>query len=110
MVGLCLAVVVASARHFANVAIAGWRSFAAGFVGLRHGCATPERIGVILIGVTAVWLLLLRGLFPGGGGDYYTHYFYYYLEVLKCMASRRTTSGTIIIIPKAAAWPFWACC
>jgi hypothetical protein len=83
IVGLCLAVIVVSARHFANVAIAGWRSFAVGFVGLRHGRATPERIGIILIGVTAVWLLLLRGLFPGGGGDYYTHYFYYYLEVLK---------------------------
>jgi hypothetical protein len=83
LVGLCLAVVVASARHFANVAVAGWRSLALGFVGLRHGCATPERIGIILIGVAAVWLLLLRGLFPGGGGDYYTHYFYYYLEVLK---------------------------
>jgi hypothetical protein len=83
MVGLCLAVVVVSARHFANVAIAGWRSFAVGFAGLRHGRATPERIDIILIGVAAVWLLLLRGLFPGGGGDYYTHYFYYYLEVLK---------------------------
>jgi hypothetical protein len=83
MVGLCLAVVVVSARHFANLAIAGWRSFAVGFAGLRHGRATPERIGIILIGVAAVWLLLLRGLFPGGGGDYYTHYFYYYLEVLK---------------------------
>src|SRR5580704_17576313 len=81
--GLCLAVVVVSARHFANVAIAGWRSFAVGFAGLRHGRAAPERIGIILIGVAAVWLLLLRGLFPGGGGDYYTHYFYYYLEVLK---------------------------
>jgi hypothetical protein len=83
MVGLCLAVVVASARHFANAAIAGWRSFALGFAELRQGRATPERIGIILIGVAAVWLLLLRGLFPGGGGDYYTHYFYYYLEVLK---------------------------
>jgi hypothetical protein len=83
MVGLCLAVVVVSARHFANLAIAGWRSFAVGFAGLRHGRATPERIGIILIGVAAVWLLLLRGLCPGGGGDYYTHYFYYYLEVLK---------------------------
>ena len=31
IVGLCLAVVVASARHFANVAVAGWRSFAPGF-------------------------------------------------------------------------------
>jgi hypothetical protein len=83
ILGLCVAVVVVSARHFANVAIAGWRSFAVGFVALRHGRATPQRIGIILIGVAAVWLLLLRGLFPGGGGDYYTHYFYYYLEVLK---------------------------
>ncbi len=53
-----------------------------GFAELRQGRATPERIGIILIGAAAVWLLLLRGLFPGGGGDYYTHYFYYYLEVL----------------------------
>ena len=69
IVGLCLAVVVVSARHFANVAIAGWRSFAVGFVGPRHGRATPEPAGIILIGLAAVWLLLLRGLFPGGGGD-----------------------------------------
>jgi hypothetical protein len=82
-VGLCLAVLVVSARHFANVAVAGWRSFALGFAALRQGRATPGRIGIILIGVAAVWLILLRGLFPGGGGDYYTHYFYYYLEVLK---------------------------
>src|SRR3984957_12082037 len=83
IVGLCLAVVVVSARHFANVAVAGWRSFALGFAALRQGHATPERIDIILIGIAAVWLLLLRGLFPGGGGDYYTHYFYYYLDVLK---------------------------
>src|SRR5580693_7514322 len=83
IVGLCLVVVVASARHFATVAIAGWRSFALGFAELRQGRTTPQRIGIILIGAAAVWLLLLRGLFPGGGGDYYTHYFYYYLEVLK---------------------------
>src|SRR5580704_5488540 len=83
IVGLCLAVVVVSARHSANAAVAGWRSFALGFAGLRRGDATPERIGTILIGMAAVWLLLLRGLFPGGGGDYYTHYFYYYLDVLK---------------------------
>jgi hypothetical protein len=81
--GLCLVVVVASARHFANVAIATWRSLAVGFAELRQGRATPERIGTILIAAAAVWLLLVRGLFPGGGGDYYTHYFYYYLEVLK---------------------------
>jgi hypothetical protein len=83
IVGLCLAVVVVSARHFADVAMAGWRSFAVGFAELRQGRATPERIGIILIAAAAIWLLLLRGLFPGGGGDYYTHYFYYYLAVLK---------------------------
>ena len=83
IVGLCLVVVVASSRQFANTAIAQWRTLAVGFAELRQGRATPEQIGVILIAVAAVWLLLLRGLFPGGGGDYYTHYFYYYLEVLK---------------------------
>jgi hypothetical protein len=83
IVALCLAVVIVSARHFANTAIAGWQSYAVGFAELRRGRATPQRIGIILIGAAAVWLLLLRGLFPGGGGDYYTHYFYYYLEVLK---------------------------
>src|SRR5580692_7163853 len=31
IVGLCLVVAVASARHFANVAVAGWRSFVLGF-------------------------------------------------------------------------------
>src|ERR1700722_5313940 len=83
LVGLCLAVVVVSARHFANVAVPGGRALVLGLVGVRHGRATPQQIGIILIGVAAVWLLLLRGLFPGGGGDYYTHYFYYYLAVLK---------------------------
>src|SRR5580700_681611 len=83
IVGLCLVVIVASARHFADAAIAQWRTLAVGFAELRQGRATPEQIGVILIGAAVAWLLLLRGLFPGGGGDYYTHYFYYYLEVLK---------------------------
>jgi hypothetical protein len=82
MAGLCLVVVVASSRHFANTAIAQWRSLALGCAALRQGRATPEQIGVILIGAAAAWLLLLRGLFPGGGGDYYTHYFHYYLQVL----------------------------
>ena len=83
ILGLCLVVVVASSRQFAKTAIGQGQTLAVGFAELRQGRATPEHIGVILIAVTAVWLLLLRGLFPGGGGDYYTHYFYYYLEVLK---------------------------
>jgi hypothetical protein len=83
IVALCLVVLVASSRHFANMAIDQWRALDAGFAELRQGRSTPEQIGVILICAAAVWLLLLRGLFPGGGGDYYTHYFYYYLEVLK---------------------------
>src|SRR5580700_8670292 len=82
MVVLCLMVLVASSRHFADVTIVGWRSFALGIAELRQGRLTPERTSQILIGAAAGWLLLLRGLFPGGGGDYYTHYFYYYLEVL----------------------------
>ena len=83
IVGLCLVVIVASSRHFASTAITQWRTLAVGFAELRQGRATPEQIGVIVIGAAVAWLLLLRGLFPGGGGDYYTHYFYYYLEVLK---------------------------
>jgi hypothetical protein len=83
IVGLCLVVIVASSRHFASTAIAQWRTLAVGFAELRQGRATPEQIGVIVIGAAVAWLLLLRGLYPGGGGDYYTHYFYYYLEVLK---------------------------
>ena len=110
IVGLCLVVVVASSRHFAKAAIAQWRTLAVGFAELRQGRTTPEQIGVILIGATAVWLLLLRGLFPGGGGDYYTHYFYYYLEVLKNHGLAPNDVWYLIITPKAAVRPFWACC
>jgi hypothetical protein len=83
MVGLCLIVLIASARHFANVAIVGWRALAIHFTEMSQRRASPQTVGAVLIAVIAVWLLLRRGLFPGGGGDYYTHYFYYYLEVLK---------------------------
>ena len=83
MVGLCLAVLVASARHFGHVAVAGCRALADRFTALRQRRASPQEVGAILIAVAAAWVLLRRGLFPGGSGDYYTHYFYYYLEVLK---------------------------
>src|SRR3974390_1071338 len=83
MVGMCLIVLVASARHFANIAIVGWRATAIRFSDLRQRHALPQTIGAAMIAVVAAWLLLRRGLYPGGGGDYYTHYFYYYLEVLK---------------------------
>jgi hypothetical protein len=83
MVGLCLAVLVASARRFASVAVAGCDVIAVRFGELRRGRASPQTVGMMLIAVVAAWLLLRRGLYPGGGGDYYTHYFYYYLEVLK---------------------------
>jgi len=82
-VGLCLVVLVASARHFGRVAVAGCRALADRVVELRHRRATPQEVGAILITVVAAWVLLRRGLYPGGSGDYYTHYFYYYLEVLK---------------------------
>jgi hypothetical protein len=82
MAGLCLLVLVASARHFAHVAVTGHRILAVRFRELLRGDVEPQTIGVILIATVAAWLLLLRGIYPGGGGDYYTHYFYYYLAVL----------------------------
>jgi hypothetical protein len=83
MVALCLVVLVASARHFGRVAVAGCRALAGHLARLRQGRASPQQVGATLIAVAAAWVLLRRGLFPGGSGDYYTHYFYYYLEVLK---------------------------
>ena len=83
MVALCLVVLMASARHFGRVAVAGCRALADHLAMLRQRRATPQQVGVILIAVAAAWVLLRRGLYPGGSGDYYTHYFYYYLEVLK---------------------------
>jgi len=83
MVALCLAILVASARHFGRVAVAGCCALADRFTAVRQRRASPQEVGAILIAVAATWVLLRRGLFPGGSGDYYTHYFYYYLEVLK---------------------------
>src|SRR5262245_14402542 len=83
IVGLCLAVLIASSLHFANVVIVGWRALAMHLDELRERRASPQTIGGALVTAAAAWLLLRRGLYPGGGGDYYTHYFYYYLEVLK---------------------------
>jgi hypothetical protein len=83
MVGLCLAVLVASARHFGRVTVAGCRTLADRLAWLRQRRASPQEVGAILIAAVAAWVLLRRGIFPGGGSDYYTHYFYYYLEVLK---------------------------
>jgi hypothetical protein len=83
MIGVCLAVLLGSAQHFGEVAIAGWGGLNARFAALRKGTAIPQTIWLSLIAIAGVWLLLVRGLYPGGGGDYYTHYFYYYMEVLK---------------------------
>jgi hypothetical protein len=83
MVALCLVVLVVSARHFARIAVAGWRILAIRLGELRQARASPQTTGAALIVAVAAWLLLRRGLFPGGGSDYYTHYFYYYLAVLK---------------------------
>jgi hypothetical protein len=83
MVALCLAVLVASARHFGRVAVAGCRALTHRLARLRQERLSPQEIGVILIVVVAAWLLLRRGLYPGGGSDYFSHYFYYYLAVLK---------------------------
>jgi hypothetical protein len=83
MAVLCLVILVASARHFGRVAVAGCRALADRFTAFRQRRTSPQEVGAILIAVVAAWLLLRCGLFPGGSSDYYTHYFYYYLEVLK---------------------------
>lgn len=83
MAGLCLIVLVASARCFARTAVAGCCTLAARFTDLRQLRASPQTIGAIVVAAVVAWLIVRRGLFPGGGSDYFTHYFYYYLEVLK---------------------------
>jgi hypothetical protein len=83
MIGLAAIVLLASGRHFGMVASAASRRLVERVAGLRRGLGVPEALGVLLVVICAIWLLLVRGLYPGGGGDYYTHYFYYYLEVLK---------------------------
>ena len=81
--GLCLVVLVTSARYFARVAVAGCGTLATRFSELRQRRASPQTIGAIAVAAVVAWLIVRRGLFPGGGSDYFTHYFYYYLEVLK---------------------------
>src|SRR5579864_5999009 len=83
MIALCLVILVASARHFGRVAVAGGRALAERLASLRQRRASAQEVGAILVAVVAAWLLLRRGLYPGGGSDYFSHYFYYYLEVLK---------------------------
>jgi len=72
MVVLCLIVLCASAKHFKTV-----------ISQTRQSITKEAAVIYMLIGLALVWLLFVRGLYPGGGGDYYTHYFYYYLEVLQ---------------------------
>jgi hypothetical protein len=83
MVGIAAIVLLASARLFGIVASAACRTLATRAAGLRRGAGIPEALCLLLVVVCVIWLLLVRGLYPGGGGDYYTHYFYYYLDVLK---------------------------
>jgi len=83
MIGLAAIVLLASARHFGTVASAARHTLASRAAGLRRGVGMVEALCLLLVVVCGIWLLLVRGLYPGGGGDYYTHYFYYYLDVLK---------------------------
>ena len=68
MAGLCLVVLVASARHFGRVAVAGCRILALRFDELRQGRASPQTVGATLVAVAAAWLMLRRGLYPGSPG------------------------------------------
>jgi hypothetical protein len=83
MAGLCLLVLLGSARYFGMVAVAGCRATADRIDELSGRRASPQTIGAAVVVAVAAWLLLRRGVYPGGSGDYYTHYFCYYLAVLK---------------------------
>jgi hypothetical protein len=79
MVGISLVVLCASSVHFNH--------FLLEIQQLRKLPSTPRsnwyKLSVFAVMFSLIWLLVVRGLFPGGGGDYYTHYFPYYLAVLK---------------------------
>ena len=81
--GLALVVLLASARHFAEVFCVAQRALLNFIKSGREGKISANATCAGLISIGLVWVLLTRGLYPGGGGDYYTHYFYYYLDVLK---------------------------
>jgi hypothetical protein len=83
MVGLALAVLLVSAKHFVEVVHIARRALVDCIESTRQGRDLVNTASTMLVLVGLVWVLLTRGLYPGGGGDYYTHYFYYYLEVLK---------------------------
>jgi len=83
MIGLAGVVLLCTARHFAAVASASWRSLTQHARDVAKGIGIRQTLAVVFVVACAIALLLVRGLYPGGGGDYYTHYFYYYLEVLK---------------------------
>ncbi len=83
MVAVAAAVLLTSCRHFATVARAACALLSNRLGQLRRGEARSDTAVIGLVVLCAVWLLVVRGLYPGGGGDYYTHYFYYTVEVLK---------------------------
>jgi hypothetical protein len=80
MVGICLAVLVGSSKHF--IQMMHEIAYAADNQKDIRWYQSPPVLSGILIGLAIAWLLLVRGLYPGGGGDYFTHYFYYYLSVI----------------------------
>jgi len=83
MVSIGAIVLLASARHFADVCYEGGNSFGRRLTELRRGRGILTAFSAALVTVGAVWLLLVRGLLPGGSPDFFLHYFYYYLEVLQ---------------------------
>jgi hypothetical protein len=83
MVGLCSIILLLSARQFGQAAGQTWRLAAAKFRGPCRRDKIVPAIGAANIAVAVVWLLVVRGLYPGSGVDYYTHYFPYLLAVIK---------------------------
>ena len=66
-----------------------FRDVAGTVLELRTWFATrrPRDAAMIVVGtivvLSAITLLIVKGLYPGGEIDYFTHYFYYYLTVIE---------------------------
>ena len=82
MLVLCSLVLLASAKLFLQMKREAKESVTSLIKEWQQG-SPQQGITALLVGMSLIWLLMVRGLYPGGGGDYFTHYFYYYLDVIQ---------------------------
>jgi len=66
--------------------ILSWNNVHSAARALRQQLRSSDRstlAGMGAVGVTALLLLVVKGLYPGGANDYFTHYFPYYRTVVE---------------------------